>query len=258
MPCDRGSGPLIVVIPGIQGRWEWMEPALDVLRAGCRVITFSLAASRRRGAFDPRPGSTNYVEQLDDVLERHGVERAAICGVSFGGLIALRYAATRPDGSAALILVSAPPPGVDADERQQRYLSASVAVAPVFVAGRRPAVARDRGGAAARGRRGRVRAAPRAPDRGRASRSAAHGARCALQQRSTRRPTAPGLRAPTLVVTGEADLDRVVPPAVTRATPALIPGARYETLARTGHLGLLTRPTGSSQLVCDFVHAHDH
>ena len=40
---DRGSGIPIVVIPGIQGRWEWMSPTVDALAARCRVITFSLA-----------------------------------------------------------------------------------------------------------------------------------------------------------------------------------------------------------------------
>ena len=40
---DRGGGTPIVVIPGAQGRWEWMKPAIDVLAQRCRVITFSLA-----------------------------------------------------------------------------------------------------------------------------------------------------------------------------------------------------------------------
>jgi hypothetical protein len=40
---DRGGGTPVVVIPGIQGRWEWMKPAIDALAQRCRVITFSLA-----------------------------------------------------------------------------------------------------------------------------------------------------------------------------------------------------------------------
>ena len=28
---DRGSGVPVVVIPGIQGRWEWMKPGVDAL-----------------------------------------------------------------------------------------------------------------------------------------------------------------------------------------------------------------------------------
>ena len=48
--------------------------------------------------------------------------------------------------------------------------------------------------------------------------------------------------APTLVVTGERALDRVVPVDGTLAYVPLIAGARHQTLARTGHLGSITTP----------------
>ena len=28
---DRGSGPPLVLIPGLQGRWEYLRPAVDAL-----------------------------------------------------------------------------------------------------------------------------------------------------------------------------------------------------------------------------------
>ena len=40
---DLGSGVPVVMVPGIQGRWEWMKPAVDALAERCRVVTFSLA-----------------------------------------------------------------------------------------------------------------------------------------------------------------------------------------------------------------------
>src|SRR5438094_690051 len=40
---DQGSGDPLVVIPGIQGRWEWMRPALRALARDRRVISFTLA-----------------------------------------------------------------------------------------------------------------------------------------------------------------------------------------------------------------------
>ena len=39
---DRGSGPPLVLIPGLQGRWEYLRPAVDALSAFFRVLTFSL------------------------------------------------------------------------------------------------------------------------------------------------------------------------------------------------------------------------
>jgi pimeloyl-ACP methyl ester carboxylesterase len=66
------------------------------------------------------------------------------------------------------------------------------------------------------------------------------------------------VQSPTLVVTGEPDLDRVVPVSSTRGYVALIRRAEYGMLERTGHMGLLTRPSTFAEVVTDFVHAHHH
>jgi 3-oxoadipate enol-lactonase len=66
------------------------------------------------------------------------------------------------------------------------------------------------------------------------------------------------IAAPTLVMTGEERLDRVVPVAVTRAYASLIPGARYEMLRGTGHIGILTQPSRFAEVVSGFVHANHH
>ncbi len=59
---DRGSGVPIVVIPGVQGRWEWMKPGIDTLAERGRVITFSLADEPSSNArFDEALGFWNYV-----------------------------------------------------------------------------------------------------------------------------------------------------------------------------------------------------
>ena len=40
---DRGSGPPVIVVPGLQGRWEWARPALHRLASTCRAISYSLS-----------------------------------------------------------------------------------------------------------------------------------------------------------------------------------------------------------------------
>ena len=68
---DVGTGPPLVLIPGIQGRWEWMRPAVDALARYCRVITFSLADERTCGAsFDPSRGFDCYVEQVMAAMDQ--------------------------------------------------------------------------------------------------------------------------------------------------------------------------------------------
>jgi pimeloyl-ACP methyl ester carboxylesterase len=56
-----------------------------------------------------------------------------------------------------------------------------------------------------------------------------------------------------MIVTGEESLESVVPPRVTREYLNIWPHARVETLARTGHLGLITRPREFAVLIARFV-----
>ena len=109
---DKGSGPAIIVIPGLQGRWEWMRPPLRALTQYGRVISYSLDDAR---TFE------DLLSQLDGIFERTGLPSAALCGVSFGGRVAAVYAATRPARVTALIIASSPGPSFVPNERQTRY-----------------------------------------------------------------------------------------------------------------------------------------
>jgi pimeloyl-ACP methyl ester carboxylesterase len=61
------------------------------------------------------------------------------------------------------------------------------------------------------------------------------------------------VRCPTLVVTGEPALDRVVPVALTRDYHRIWPHAARAVLERTGHLGPITRPDEFARLVVSFA-----
>src|SRR5919201_2812799 len=109
---DRGSGPPLVLIPGLRGRWEYQRATVDALAASFRVITFSLDAADLDG----------YAQQAVDAMARAGVERATLCGVSFGGLVALRCAASHPSHCENLVLASTPPPALRLRRRHQIYM----------------------------------------------------------------------------------------------------------------------------------------
>jgi pimeloyl-ACP methyl ester carboxylesterase len=64
------------------------------------------------------------------------------------------------------------------------------------------------------------------------------------------------VQVPVLLVTGEDSLDSIVPPRVTRAYLGLWPHARTVTIARTGHLGLITRPAEFAGIVSTFAAEH--
>ena len=69
--CDRGVGAPLVIVPGIQGRWEYMRPAVDALAEHFRVITFSLCGERVGHAVRPRlEGFDDFGDQVEAVLDR--------------------------------------------------------------------------------------------------------------------------------------------------------------------------------------------
>ena len=262
---DRGSGQPIVVIPGIQGRWEWMKPGIEALAKRARVITFSLADEPSAGAdFDDALGFWNYVDQVRKALDQSGIDSAVICGVSYGGLIAGAFAARYPARTTSLIVVSALPPSWRPDARVLFYLRSPWLLSSLFCLAsvrlyREFASAQDtwwRGVTSACGA-GIT-----------ALRHMFHPGRMARRVHLLNSVLAPNggpgrieaelahVKVPTMIMMGEDALERVVPPRMTREYLAMWPHARVETLARTGHLGMITRPGEFAALVSAFASAH--
>ena len=252
---DVGSGPPLVLIPGIQGRWEWMRPTINALKLRCRVISFSLAGDSGSGRpFDRDQGFDAYLDQIEDVLQRAGVDDATVCGVSFGGLIALHWAARRPRRTTALILVSTPAPDFKPDRRLQRYLRSPRLFSPVFALQSPvrlgPEIWCAFNGTVDRlafsaSQLARITLSPCSPVR--------IAERAHLMSTVDFKAVCEQVSAPTLVLTGEPELDRVAPVAGTRSYVDRITDAREMTLNRTGHIGLVTRPQRFAEVVGQFV-----
>jgi pimeloyl-ACP methyl ester carboxylesterase len=246
-----GSGSPIVLIPGIQGRYEWMLPAIRALARRHQVISFSLA--------DAGAEFERWIDQIDGALERAGVRRATIVGVSFGGVIAARYASLRPDRVSRLILVSAPSPRWQPDARTSRYLKRPLWSVPAFALGAigrlLPEVIASQPSWTRRTtflvqHLARVLRFPASPkqmaERVRCWKSVDIAADCAR------------ITAPTLLMTGEEELDRVVARKSSLEYLTLIPCATHVTLARTGHIGLVTTPDVFAEIVDGFADAPPH
>jgi pimeloyl-ACP methyl ester carboxylesterase len=251
---DRGSGTPIVLIPGLQGRWEWMHPAVEALSRHHRVITFSLC-DERTSPFpcDPELAFENYVSQVEVALGRAGIERALIAGVSYGGLIAAEFAARHPDRVSALVLANALHSSWQPNQNQQRYLDSPIRSMPMFLAG-----------AAGRAKAELLAALPTFADRMRftmvqgarvvlAPGSPAKMARRMAWARAHRFADTHAVKTPTLIVTGEPALDKVVPVDVSRRYLDDFAGAEHVVLERTGHNGLVTRPEAFAGMLEHFV-----
>jgi pimeloyl-ACP methyl ester carboxylesterase len=248
----RGIGFPVLMIPGIQGRHEWMTPAVDALAAGHRVMTASLDALR--------PGRESgatllaWMRAIDNALDNWHERRVSIVGVSFGGLIGALYAARRPDRVISLTMVSTPAPVRKPNAVDLFCVSMPVLGLPVF------------------GVRGAWRLWPElvaARDTWplRCQISVEHATRVIRAPLNMRRSAqwvrewlaydisdeCRRITAPTMLVTGEAHLDRTVPMAETREYLRLIAGARHNVLPDTGHVGLVTKPHRFAEMVGQFI-----
>jgi pimeloyl-ACP methyl ester carboxylesterase len=110
LPHDEiGAGPGVVLLhAGVADRRMWADLLPSIAAAGYRAIAVDLPGYG--DAVDP--GSAPHSAVLD-TMDALNVERAALIGNSYGGAVALRVAAVAPDRVAALVLVSAPAPGVE-------------------------------------------------------------------------------------------------------------------------------------------------
>src|SRR5204863_2957730 len=111
------------------------RPAVDVLAESYRVITFPLCDEKAAAApFRRGDGFNPYAAQVEAVLDEKKIDRAAVCGISFGGLIALRFAASAPSRVSALVLASVPGPGFHLKRRHRLYARVPWLFGPLFAA----------------------------------------------------------------------------------------------------------------------------
>ena len=255
LTIERGSGRPLVFVPGLQGRWEYMAPAIDALAQSNRVITFPLCDEPSADApFDARDGFASYVAQIEAVLDRKDIDRAVICGISFGGLIALRFAAECSSRVSALVMASTPGPSFHLKRRHRLYARLPWLFGPLFAA-ESPSRLKAEVKAALPDQADRrafmrsqlltFRAAPLS-----ASRMAG---RALLIEAYDRGADAARITCPTLIVHGEPALDFVVDANETANYSHLIKDAQVAIIEETGHLGSITKPQQFASVVRNFL-----
>jgi pimeloyl-ACP methyl ester carboxylesterase len=250
---DCGTGIPIVLIPGVQGRWEFMRPAVEALSQQCRVITFSLGDEPTSGfAFEESQAIEAYVDQVREAMDRAGLNQAVIAGSSYGGLVASEFAARYPERTLALVLASALPLGWRPDARARFYMRAPRLLVPVFGVMSQVRMLPEISAALPLAARMRFLASTLLQ----AVRTPLSPARMARRARWTETHVycdPSRINVPALVITGEEHLDRVVPTVQTRQYVARLRRARHVTLKGTGHLGIVTKPQEFADLVVKFV-----
>lgn len=93
---EWGSGPPLVLVPGLAGGFELLGPLARLLARDYRVISYQLRGEDDCFALRQHFGMPELVEDLAEFLDWHCLESPVVMGVSFGGALALEFAARFP------------------------------------------------------------------------------------------------------------------------------------------------------------------
>lgn len=240
-----GDATPIVFLHGVGSDKSVWAAQLGHFGAARRAIAFDYPGY---GDSDPAAEGTSrddYAAAIIEGMSALGLERAHVCGLSLGGVVAIAMHATAPGRCASLIIADSFAAHPDGQAIFDRSIAASgnmraLAEARVDLLFARPASAAMRGEL--------IETMARIdPD---AYRNGAEAVWLADQ-----RDRAADIRVPSLVLCGAED--RITPPALSRELAQLIPGARCELIEGAGHLSNIERPDAFDTLVGAFIRAVD-
>jgi pimeloyl-ACP methyl ester carboxylesterase len=120
---DAGSGECVVLIHGHPFDRTLWEPQLAALRGSFRVVVPDLRGFGRSPVTPGRVLMREYAADIEELLGTLGIARAAVVGLSMGGLVAMELATASPERYWALGLVATtaePPSPQDLRIRDER------------------------------------------------------------------------------------------------------------------------------------------
>lgn len=236
--------PLVLLhpFPLDAGFWSAVVPHLSADRP---VLTPEFPGLGSAAPED-HPTVDGFADAIAELVAREAPGgRAALCGLSLGGYVALAVAARHPGRVAALVLADTRAEADTPEAREGRHASAAQVrgegLAP-FLDGFVPRLvaAGDHASLTA------ARAIAEAQDP-----EAVARALDALAGRTDRVADLPGIAAPTLVLVGE--VDALTPLAFSQTMARGIPGAELAVIPGAGHLSAIERPDEFAAAVRGFL-----
>ena len=96
-----GHGDPLVLVPGLAGSWKLVLPLARALARHFQVVVYGLRGDRSPwGGYDDDLGRVSdigeHANDLARLIEKLELDCPAVLGVSFGGAIALEFAAEHP------------------------------------------------------------------------------------------------------------------------------------------------------------------
>lgn len=237
-----GNRTPILFLHGVGSDRHVWEPQLDHFGRDRRTVALSYPGY---GASDFAPDATrdDYAAAVLAVIDALDIERAHICGLSLGGVVAIALHAAAPQRCASLILADTFAVHPDGQAIFDRSEQASRTI------GMR---------ALAEARAGALLGKAAGPDIHRSvidTMSAINPAAYVIAARAVwladQRDRAAGIDVPTLVLVGDEDM--ITPPALSTELAALIPGAEMQSIPAAGHLANIEQPAAFNAAIDAFL-----
>lgn len=236
-----GDATPIVFLHGVGSDKSVWHPQLDHFGKARRAIAFDYPGY---GDSDPAPKGTtrdDYADAIISAMHELGIDRAHICGLSLGGVVAIAMHHADAKRCASLILADSFAVHPDGHAIYERGVAASddlraMAEARVDLLLAQPADPAVRAEVVET----MSRIAP-----------AAYCIGAEAVWLADQRGRASDIRVPTLVLCGTED--KVTPPALSRELVELIPGARYAVIEGAGHISNLEKPDEFNRLAQEFI-----
>jgi 3-oxoadipate enol-lactonase len=241
---ERGPMP-IVFLHGVGSDKSAWRPQLLRFAHERRSIAFDYPGY---GDSDPATDGTtldDYAAAILSAMSYLGVEKAHVCGLSLGAVVAIAMHHAAPDRMASLTLADSFAEHPDGRAIYERSLAASENMR-VLAEGRVDVLLAQPADPVVRSEviETMARIDP-----------AAYRIGAAAVWLADQRDRADAIRVPTLVLCGAED--RITPPALSTALTKLIPAARCELIERAGHLSNLEQPDAFNTVVGAFIRGVD-
>jgi len=237
------DAPALLLINSLGADLSMWEPQIRALTARFRVIRYDARGHGRSPVPPGRYALADLGRDALDLLDRLGVARAHVCGLSLGGMTAMWLAAHAAERVDRLVLfctsaLLGPPSGWVERAALVRAEGTGAVADAVVARWVTPGYAATHPGELRR-LRDMVAATP----------AIGYAGACAAVEQMDLRADLPGIVAPTLVVAG-AD-DPATPPAHGAAIAAAIPGARLEVVAEAAHLASYEQAETANRLILE-------
>lgn len=246
---DSGAGPAVVLGHSFLCSGKMWREQAGALADHHRVLNLDLRGHGRSSEVTQPFSLYDAVSDVVAVLDELGIEKAVWCGLSVGGMVAMRAALTSPERVQGLVLLDTDA-GREGLFRKLRYYGMGLGARLLGMGPFLAPIARLMFGPTTR------RTNPALVKEWKDEFSTVHVPSMlrwldALMQRDSLLPRLPEIGVPALVLVGAED--RSLPPALARRIHGQLPNSRIVEVPEAGHLSALEQPASVNEAMLGFL-----